>query len=74
MERPRNYEQHRYVGDKRNRVVHDLDQATDACAVAELMALERFAAFGPDTPIEAANRGYRACRHCTAPAAVSGGG
>jgi hypothetical protein len=70
MERPRNYEHHRYVGDKRNRVVHDLDQAVDACGIGDLMASERFAAFGPDTLVEAANRGYRPCRHCTAKVAA----
>lgn len=70
MERPRNYEHHRYVGDKRNRVVHDLDQATDACEIGDLMASERFASFGPDTLVEAANRGYKACRHCRGPVAV----
>jgi hypothetical protein len=62
--RPTRFEHHRYVGDKRSHVVHDLDQATDACAIDELVASERFAAFGPDTLPEAANRGYRRCRHC----------
>jgi len=71
MERPRNYEHHRFVGDKRNRVVHDLDQATDACEIGDLMASERFASFGPDTLVEAANRGYRACRHCASAAAAA---
>jgi hypothetical protein len=70
MERPRNYEHHRFVGDKRNRVVHDLDQATDACEIGDLMASERFASFGPDTLVEAANRGYKACRQCRGPVAV----
>ncbi|MGH8972631.1 MAG: hypothetical protein ACRD0C_05445 [Acidimicrobiia bacterium] len=64
MSRPTRFEHHRYVGDKRSRVVHDLDQATEACAIDELVASERFAAFGPDTVPEAANRGYRPCRHC----------
>ena len=44
-------------------VVYDLDLAdTDpevAAAVDELLASERFAAFGPDTLAEARNRGYR---------------
>ncbi len=74
MERPRNYEHHRYDGDKRNRVVNDLDQATDACEIGDLMASERFASFGPDTLVEAANRGYKACRHCRGPVAVPAAG
>ena len=58
------FEEHRYVGDKRNLVVHDLDAAGEECAIDELMASERFLAFGPDTLAEARNRGYRACRRC----------
>lgn len=65
MTRPSRFEEHRYLGDKRNQVVHDLDHTTDACALDELMQSERFAAFGPDTLPEARNRGYRPCRHCT---------
>lgn len=64
MSRPTRFESHRYLGDKRSMVVHDLDAAVDACAVDELMASEEFYAFGPDTLPEARNRGYRACRHC----------
>lgn len=71
MERPRNYEHHRWVGDKRNRRVHDLDAAADACGIGELMASERFAGFGPDTLTEAANRGYRACPHCAGTGAAA---
>lgn len=66
MSRPTRFEHHRYVGDKRRRVVHDLDRATSACAVDELIASEAFASFGPDTLPEARNRGYHPCRHCTA--------
>jgi len=65
--RPTRFEHNRYLGDKRNRVVHDLDEAGDGCAVDELMASQRFASFGPDTLAEARNRGYRPCRHCGAP-------
>ncbi|MGH8998081.1 MAG: hypothetical protein ACRDY7_01670 [Acidimicrobiia bacterium] len=67
MSRPVRFEHHRYVGDKRNRRVHDLDAAADACGIDELMTSERFAAFGPDTPAEARNRGYAPCPHCQAP-------
>jgi hypothetical protein len=63
VSRPTKFEHNRYVGDKRNQVVYDLDLADSdpavAAAVEELLASERFAAFGPDTLAEARNRGYR---------------
>ena len=61
MERPAKFEDHRYLGDKRRQVVYDLDSDDPELAeiVAELIASERFAAFGPDTLEEARNRGYR---------------
>ena len=65
VSRPTRFEHNRYVGDKRSRVVHDLDAATDACRIDDLLASEQFAAFGPDSLAEARNRGYRPCRHCT---------
>ena len=71
MSRPTRYEHNQYVGDKRTRVVHDLDAATDACAIDELMASEQFAAFGPDSLAEARNRGYKPHPACTG---QSGGG
>ena len=62
MSRPTRFEHNRYVGDKRNQVVYDLDLADAdpdvAAAVDELLASEQFAAFGPDTLAEARNRGY----------------
>ena len=64
MSRPVRFEHHRWLGDKRSMVVHDLDASTPACAVDELMASEQFASFGPDLLDEARNRGYRPCRHC----------
>jgi len=66
VSRPLRFEHNRYVGDKRSRVVHDLDAATEACRIDDLMASEQFAAFGPDTLAEARNRGYRPHRACTA--------
>jgi hypothetical protein len=64
MARPTRFEHYRYLGDKRTQVVHDLDNVTEACELDDLMAAETFLAFGPDTPAEARNRGYRACPHC----------
>ena len=61
MSRPTRFEDFRYLGDKRTQVVYDLDtdDADAASAIAELLASEQFAAFGPDTLAEARNRGYR---------------
>jgi hypothetical protein len=64
MSRPKQFEEHRYVGDKRVQRVHDLDNTTDECAIDELMQAETFLCFGPDTLVEARNRSYRPCRHC----------
>jgi hypothetical protein len=60
--RPARFEAFRYLGDKRNQVVYDLDTVDDAGlgdVVAELIASEQFATFGPDTLAEARNRGYQ---------------
>ena len=64
MARPIRFEDHRWLGDKRTQRVHDLDSATDACGIEELMASEQFTSFAPDTLAEARNRGYRPCPHC----------
>jgi hypothetical protein len=52
------------MGDKRNQRVHDLDNATEACRIDDILAAETFLAFGPDTLPEARNRCYHPCRHC----------
>jgi hypothetical protein len=64
MDRPTRFEHHRWVGDKRTQVVHDLDNCTAPDEIAELMAAETYLSFGPDTLTEARNRGYRLCRRC----------
>ena len=71
MSRPTRFEHNQYVGDKRTRLVHDLDAAAEECRIDELMASEQFAAFGPDTLAEARNRGFRPHPFCTG---QSGGG
>jgi hypothetical protein len=60
MDRPSRFEDFRYLGDKRNQRVYDLDTEDPAARalIDELVASERFAVFGPDTLAEAANRGY----------------
>ena len=63
MAKPAKFEHYRYVGDKRTQRVYDLDlYGTDervTAAVDALLEAETFAAFGPDTLVEARNRGYR---------------
>ncbi len=60
-ERPTRFEHSRWVGDKRDQRVHDLDHC-DEDAVQELMEARTYLSFGPDTLAEARNRGYRLCR------------
>jgi hypothetical protein len=64
MERPTRFEHHRWLGDKRSQVVHDLDHCPDPDHIADLMAARTYLAFGPDTLAEARNRGYHPCRTC----------
>ena len=63
MARPKRFEEHRWLGDKRTQVVHDLD-APAACAVDDIVAANLAACFGPDLLAEARNRGYRPCQSC----------
>jgi len=58
MERPGRFEHYRFLGDKRNQVVHDLDVCDSPTVIDELMAAETYLCFGPDTLPEARNRGY----------------
>lgn len=58
MERPKQFEEHRWVGDKRTQIVYDVDNIDDEALIAELMASEKYLCFGPDTLAEARNRGY----------------
>jgi hypothetical protein len=59
MDRLGKFEDHRWVGDKRNQVVYDIDHLDDQALIDELLAAETFLCFGPDTLAEARNRGYR---------------
>jgi hypothetical protein len=59
MERPTKFEHSRWLGDKRNQVVYDVDHIDDPALIDELMEAETFLSFGPDTLAEARNRGYR---------------
>jgi hypothetical protein len=57
MSRPTKFEHSQYVGDKRTQVVYDLDTAPQD-VIDELMEAGTYLSFGPDTLVEAANRGY----------------
>jgi len=58
MERPSRFEHTRFLGDKRTQLVYDLDQWTDAATIDEIIDAETGLCFGPDTLVEARNRGY----------------
>ncbi len=58
MDRPTKFEEHRWLGDKRNQIVYDVDNLQDPAIVADIMTAETFICFGPDTLAEARNRGY----------------
>lgn len=64
MERPTRFEEHRWIGDKRSQVVHDVDSCDLPEVVDELMESGQFLCFGPDTVVEARNRGYHRCKKC----------
>ncbi len=59
MKRPVRVEHFRWLGDKRNQRVYDLDEVIDESVIDELVASEQYLVFGPDTLAEARNRGYR---------------
>ena len=58
MERPTKFEHTRFLGDKRTQLVYDVDNWEDAAVIDEIVAAEIGLCFGPDTLVEARNRGY----------------
>ena len=58
MQRPSRFEHARYLGDKRTQLVYDLDSWEDAAVIDEIVAEGVGIQFGPDTLVEARNRGY----------------
>jgi hypothetical protein len=64
MERPVRFEHHRWVGDKRTQIVHDIDHCDGDDVIAELMDSQAYLCFGPDSLPEARNRGYKRCSIC----------
>ncbi len=65
MTRPTRFEHSQYVGDKRTQIVHDIDRCS-ADVVDELMSAATYLSFGPDTLVEARNRGYKPHSCCAA--------
>ena len=59
MEPPKELEGHRFVGDKRNQRVYDLEVSGPIieAAVEDLCKAKMYATFGPDELREARNRG-----------------
>lgn len=64
-EHPTRFEHARWLGDKRTQVVYEIESAPQD-AIDDIVAAEAGQTFGPDTLVEARNRGYRA--HGSAPA------
>jgi hypothetical protein len=58
VERPIRFEHSRFLGDKRTQLVYDLDTWTDAAVIDDIVEAEVGLSFGPDTLVEARNRGY----------------
>jgi len=58
MERPSKFEHTRFLGDKRTQLVYDVDNWEDPAIIDEIVAAETGLCFGPDTLVEARNRGY----------------
>jgi hypothetical protein len=59
MERPSRFEHARYLGDKRTQLVYDLDTWNEPKLISEIVVAGVGIQFGPDTLVEARNRGYR---------------
>ncbi len=59
MKRPTRVEHFRWLGDKRNQHVYDLDEIANEQIIEELIESEKYLVFSPDTLPEARNRGYR---------------
>jgi hypothetical protein len=62
MQRPSRFEHTRYLGDKRTQLVYDVDAWEDPAVINEIVASETGLCFGPDTLVEARNRGYALAR------------
>jgi len=65
MNRLRRFEHNRYIGTRDDMRVYDCDDPDDFAALtarmdeSDLMGAKMLQSFGPDTPAEARNRGFR---------------
>ena len=63
MDRLSNFENNRFIGDKRTQEVYDLDDSEESesmrVLIDELVENARYICFSPDTLAEARHRGYR---------------
>lgn len=57
-ERPIRFEHFRWLGDKRSQVVYDIESAPQE-AIDDIVANDAGQSFGPDSLVEARNRGYK---------------
>lgn len=64
-EQPARFEHVRWLGDKRTQVVYEIASAPQE-DIDDIVAAEAGQTFGPDTLVEARNRGYRP--HSSVPA------
>jgi hypothetical protein len=62
MQRPSRFEHARFLGDKRTQLVYDLDVWEEPEVIDEIVAAGVGIQFGPDTLVEARNRGYTPAR------------
>lgn len=62
---PSRFEHARWLGDKRSQLVYEIESAPQE-DIDDIVAAEAGQTFGPDTLVEARNRGYRA--HSSVPA------
>lgn len=58
MARHSRFEHTRFLGDKRTQLVYDLDNWDDEAIINDIVDSEVGLCFGPDTLVEARNRGY----------------
>lgn len=74
MDRPTRFAGHRWLGDKRSQVAHDVDACTAPETVRALVEAGTALCFAPDMLAEARNRGYRRCRDCAGARAEAAAG
>lgn len=69
-EHPSRFEHARWLGDKRTQLVYEIESAPQE-DIDDIVAAEAGQTFGPDTLVEARNRGYRPHRSVPAGSSVA---